>query len=200
MNLRLDPSSRRCAALFVLTLGLHAEAAAAATAAEESMPPRKVALTTSLVTPFFGAYLLEGTARVSDTFGLLANASYLSIENPKDDAWVAHSGTLGAGLDYYLLPKAVPRLYLEAIGELVLASWHHEPSDQVAPITLGYTALALVGYRYIWRSGPVLDVGAGVVTIHFPSARIELDDGGSASSGAFTNVYPALKLNVGWAF
>ena len=61
-------------------------------------------------------------------------------------------------------------------------------------------AIGIAGYRYIWRSGPVLDVGAGAVAIHFPRARVELADGSSPVSSAFTNVYPALKVHVGWAF
>jgi hypothetical protein len=170
------------------------------TAAAESSSPRKVAVTTSLVTPFFGAYLLEGTLRASSSLGLLANCSYLSIDNPKDDAWHAYAGTVGAGVDYYL-PLGIPRrVYLEAVGEAVFASWHHQPSGRVAPVVTGYTAIGIVGYRYIWRSGPVLDLGAGAVLIHFPRARVELADGASAASVAFTNVYPALKVHVGWAF
>ncbi|MEP7053488.1 MAG: hypothetical protein ABJB12_24200 [Pseudomonadota bacterium] len=74
------------------------------------------------------------------------------------------------------------------------------PSRQVAPLAIGYTAMGVVGYRYIFCSGLVLDGGAGVVAIHFPRARVELAGGASASSQAFTNLYPAVKVNVGWAF
>jgi hypothetical protein len=61
-------------------------------------------------------------------------------------------------------------------------------------------AIALIGYRYVFPFGLLLDAGAGGVAIHFPSARVALADGGFAASQAFTNVYPAVKLNVGWAF
>jgi hypothetical protein len=184
----------KCAAL-VVALTLQAR-----TAAAQATSPRKVALTTSLVTPFFGAYLLEGTVRTSTSLGLLANCSYLSIENPKDEAWHAHAGTVGAGVDYYLPLGLTRRVYVEAVGEAVFASWQHQPSGRVAPLGVGYTAIAMAGYRYVSRSGPVLDVGAGAVAIHFARARVELPDGSSAVSGAFTNVYPALKVHVGWAF
>ena len=124
------------------------------TAAAESTSGRKAALTTSLVTPFFGAYLLEGTLRVSTPLGLLANCSYLSIDNPNDDAWHAYAGTVGAGLDYYV-PLGLPRhVYLEAVGEAVFASWHHQPSGRVAPIVVGYTAIGIAGYRYIGEADP----------------------------------------------
>ena len=166
MSCCLAQISRKCITGVILALGPHTGIASAATAsattasatsaAAEAPPEHRVALTTNLVTPFFGAYLLEGTARLSGSWGLLASASYLSLEN--------------------------------------------QPSGQVAPLVIGSTAIALVGYRYIWPRGPVLDVGVGVVAIHFPGARVELANGGSASSAAFTNVYPALKLNLGWAF
>lgn len=199
--LRLDHhhrASMKCAAALLVALSLRAEAASAAT--EPAAPERPLALTTSLLTPFFGAYLLEGTARLSDSFGLLANTSYLTLEHPRDDAWKTHAGTVGAGLDWYLPASVLRRAYLEAIGELVFSSGHYRPAQQVAPLALGYTALFVVGYRSILAGGLVLDGGAGVVAIHFPSARVELASGGAASAKAFTNVYPAVKLNVGWAF
>jgi hypothetical protein len=193
-------AATKCAAALLVALSLRTEAATAATGSEPVAPERRLALTTSLLTPFFGAYLLEGTARSSDSFGLLANTSYLTLENPKDDAWKTHAGTVGAGLDWYLPPAVLRRVYLEAIGELVFSSWHYRPTQQVAPLALGYTALAVLGYRYIFAGGLVLDGGAGAVAIHFPSARVALESGGSASSKAFTNFYPAVKLNIGWAF
>jgi len=186
--------------MFALALVLPTCAAVASPAGAGSPAQHRVALTTSLVTPFFRAYVLEATLRVSSAFGLLASGSYLSLQNPKQHAWETHAATVAAGLDYYLPLGAPRRVYLEAVEELVFASWHHRPSGQVAPLGIGNTLIALVGYRYIWPSGPVLDVGAGAVAIHFPRARVELADGGSASSVAFTNVYPAIKLNVGWAF
>jgi len=47
--------------------------------------------------------------------------------------------------------------------------------------------------------GPVLDLGAGVVAIHLPSASVATG-AGDISSDPFTRVYPAAKVNVGWAF
>src|SRR6188768_1608511 len=207
MSCCLAQISRKCITGVILALGPHTGIASAATAsattasattasattasatsaAAEAPPEHRVALTTNLVTPFFGAYLLEGTARLSGSWGLLASASYLSLENPKDQAWRTYAGTIAAGLDYYLPLGAPRRAYLEAVGEMVFSSWHHQPSGQVAPLVIGSTAIALVGYRYIWPRGPVLDVGVGVVAIHFPGARVELANGASTSSAAFTN-------------
>jgi len=96
---------------------------------------RKAAmLTASLVTPFFDAYEAEAAVRVSNAFGVVFNTSYLSLAN---DGWKTKTGTVGAGVNYYLLGSALRRWYLEAIGELVFSSWRHEPSGKVAPIVLG---------------------------------------------------------------
>jgi hypothetical protein len=81
----------------------------------------------------------------------------------------------------------------------MFSSWRHGPSGEVAPIVLGYTGIATMGYELVCNRGPVLDLAAGVVALHFPSARVPLA-GGSLSSEAFTKVYPAVKVNVGWAF
>ena len=91
-------------------------------------------LTASLVTPFFDAYEAEAAVRVSNAFGVVFNTSYLSLAN---DGWKTKTGTVGAGVNYYLLGSALRRWYLEAIGELVFSSWRHEPSGKVAPIVLG---------------------------------------------------------------
>lgn len=149
----------------------------------------------SVITPFFGAYEVEATARASDALGLVVNASYLSLAN---DDWKTRTGTVGAGVNYYLRGSALRRWYVEVIGELMFSSWRHQPSGGVAPLVLGYSGIALVGYKFVWDRGPVLDVGAGIVALRFPSARLELA-GGGVSSGAFTRVYPAVKVNVGWA-
>ena len=69
----------------------------------------------------------------------------------------------------------------------------------MAPLVPGYTGLASVGYRFVCKRGPVIDVGAGIVVLHFPSAHVE-SERTSASSEAFTRLYPGAKLNVGWAF
>ena len=80
-----------------------------------------------------------------------------------------------------------------------LSSWRHEPSGEVAPLGLGYAGIALVGYQFVFDRGPVVDLGAGVVAFHLPSAHVDAG-GGSVSSEALTSVYPAAKVNVGWAF
>jgi hypothetical protein len=169
----------------------HAENSAESRAGRES-----VTLTTSLITPFFGAYEAEATVRASDAFGILFNTSYLSLSN---DDWKTKTGTVGAGVNYHFLGGALRAWYVEAVGELVFSSWRHEPSREVAPIVLGYSGIALVGYRFVCDRGLVLDAGAGVVVLRFPSARVVLGDG-ALSSEAFTRLYPAIKLNVGWAF
>lgn len=191
----------RCLFLFILSAILHAGIVSADAGAEETSSDRKdMALSTSLVTPFFGSYVLEGTVRVSESFGVLMNASYLSMENPEDGRWTTRTGTVGFGLDYYFPHEALRRVYLEAIGEVLFSSWRYRSSDDVAPIVRGYSGIALAGYRFICKRGAMLDLGAGVVALHFPSAQLQLDGGDSLSSAAFTNVYPAVKLHVGWAF
>lgn len=155
-----------------------------------------VTLTTSLVTPFFGAYCLEGKLRASSLFGVLLNASYLSLENGD---FRARSGTLGAGVDYFFQGDSLRGFYVEAVGELWLASWRHEPSGEVAPVVPGYAGIALLGYQFVFDAGPVLDLGAGAVAFHVASSHVEISSV-SASSGAITKLYPAAKLNVGWAF
>jgi hypothetical protein len=155
-----------------------------------------VTIQTDVITPFFGAYLLEANVRVSSHFSLLFNTSYLTLDN---EEWESESGTLGLGASYYFQGDALRRWYIEAVGEVLLSSWRHEPSNAVAPIVLGVTGVAIAGYRFICSAGPVLDLGAGAVVLHSPSARAEGADG-VVTSEAFTRFYPAAKLSVGWAF
>jgi hypothetical protein len=156
-----------------------------------------VTIATSLVTPFFGAYYLEGKVRTSSTIALVFNASYLVLDN--DDDWRTKSGTAGAGVEYFFQGDALRGFYLEAIAELWLSWQRHEPSGEVAPVELGYAGLAHAGYHFVWDAGPALDLGAGVVAFHLPSARVEVD-GAPVTSEALTKIYPAAKVNVGWAF
>jgi hypothetical protein len=170
-----------------------------AAAAEPTVPlepPKNVTIQTDLITPFFGAYLLEANVRVSSHFSVLINTSYLGL---KDHDWRARAGTLGAGLTYYFQGQAPRRWYVEAVGEVSLASFRYEPSGEVAPAVFGYNGVAVAGYRFIWDAGPVLDLAAGVVVLHFPSAHVSTPSGELASE-AITNVYPAAKASVGWAF
>jgi hypothetical protein len=170
-----------------------------AVAAEPEEPRRareKVTLTTSAVTPFFGAYLLESKLRMSNTIGMVLIGSYLVLEN---EDWNAKSGTVGAGVDYYFQGDALRRWYVEAVAELWFTSQRHEPSGEVAPLGLGYAALAVIGYQFVCDWGPVLDLGAGAVLFHLPSAKVEVE-GGSVASEAMTRVYPVAKVNLGWAF
>jgi hypothetical protein len=171
----------------------------AAPAAEFEDPRKereKVTFTTSAITPFFGAYLLESKVRMSNAIGLVLIGSYLVIEN---DDWKAKSGTLGVGIDYYFQGDALRRWYVEAVGELWLSSQRHEPSGEVAPMGLGYAAFALLGYQFVCELGPVLDLGAGAVLFHLPAAEVDVD-GSNVASDAMTRVYPAAKVNVGWGF
>jgi hypothetical protein len=179
----------------VLALG-HSSVALAVEPEGSRAGREALTLQTDLITPFFGTYYLEANARVSNHLGVLFNASNLSLENGD---WKTNTGTLGAGLSYYFQGEALRRWYVEAVGEANLSSWRHEPSGKVAPILVGYTGIAVAGYRFIWGCGLVLDLAAGVVVLHLPSARVATVDG-FVSSEALTRVYPAAKLNVGWAF
>lgn len=190
--------AKRCLTLVVLALLLFGSLPAlAADAGNEPPVPRRTAtLTTSLVTPFFDAYYLEGKVRAPKGFAVVVNASYLSIA--KAD-WTTRAGTIGAGADYFFQGDALRRWYVEAIGEVWFTSPRHDPSGTVAGFALGYAGFALVGYQFVFDFGAVLDLGVGVVAFHLPRATVETS-GGSASSPAATTVYPAGKLNVGWAF
>lgn len=187
----LDQKKRLTRLLAGLTVGAFLQMGAAAAAEVE-----RTSLATSVVTPFFGAYYLECKVRASDTVAVVLNTSYLSMS---DDDWKTRAGTIGAGVDYYFGRTALRGWYLEAIGEGWLTSRRHEPSATVAPLGVGYAGIALVGYQFIFRRGPIVDLGAGVVAFHLPNRRVELADG-PVSSGALTRVYPAAKINVGWAF
>ncbi|HEY0714993.1 MAG TPA: hypothetical protein VGF45_20095 [Polyangia bacterium] len=158
-----------------------------------------VTICTSLITPFFGAYYLEGKFRASDSFAAIVNTSFLTLEN---DDWKNRAGTVGAGLEYFFQGDAFRRWYVEAIGEVWLSSWRHEPSGEVAPVGLGYAGIALVGYQFVFKGGAVIDLGAGVVGFHLPSVSVDdrRDGLGMISSKALTKIYPAAKVNVGWAF
>lgn len=167
-------------------------------AAESNAPAvrKVVTVTTNLLSPFFGAYYLDATLRASSRLGVLMNASYFSIDNGD---WSTHSGTLGAGLSYYLQGDALRRWYLEANSEFMLSRWRHSPSGNSASLVPGFTVGSVIGYRFVWELGPVVDLAAGAVLMHFPSASVETESG-PASFAAFTRLYPAIKLNVGWAF
>lgn len=156
----------------------------------------RVSLTTSLITPIFGAYYLEANVRLADEWALLVNASSLVLDNAD---WTTTTGTVGAGVSYNWSGTALRGWYTVAVGEILFSSWEHEPSEQTASIVLGYSAIALMGYRFIWDAGPVVDVGAGFVGLHFPSAKVEVD-GETIRSRPMTKYYPAVKAAVGWAF
>lgn len=192
-------SSRRRAWLGpLLGLVVLAGAGAASAAGPEGTGAARPALSlaTSLITPFFGAYYLEGKLRASSSFAVVLNTSYLTLANGD---WKNRAGTLGAGAEYFFGGDALHGWYVEAIGELWLSSWRHEPSGQVAPVGLGSAGIALAGYQWTFDRGPVIDLGAGVVAFHLPGAHVASGDG-PASSEPLTRVYPAAKVNVGWAF
>lgn len=184
--------------LFALALLLFLDlpALAADPRDESSGRSKTVTVTTSLITPFFDAYYLEGKIRAPKNFAAVINASYLSIA--KGD-WTTRSGTVGAGVDYFFGGDTLRRWYVEAIGEVWFASPRHDPSGETAPLGIGYAALALVGYQFVFDVGLVVDLGVGGVAFHLPGASVQTA-AGSASSQSTTTVYPAGKLNVGWAF
>lgn len=196
MNPRAKHAPARAIAPVVLSLLLFSTAASAASPANSGGKPETVSISTSLVTPFFGAYYLEGKLRASGAFAALLNASYLGIE---DDDWKLSAGTVGAGLGYYFGADALRGWYVEGIGEIWFASWRHQPTERAAPITLGYAGVAIVGYQFVCVRGPVLDLGLGATAFHVPSKNLTAE-GTTASPEAMTRVYPAAKVNVGWAF
>jgi hypothetical protein len=163
---------------------------------EAPVRPRTATIATSLVTPFFDAYYLEGKIRAPGGFAAVVNTSYLSISRGD---WTTRAGTIGVGADYFFQGEALRRWYVEAIAELWLVSPRHAPSGAVAGFAPGYAGVALVGYQLVFDRGPMIDVGIGVVAFHLPGATVETASG-SVSSQATTTVYPAGKLNVGWAF
>ena len=192
-------------ALWLVTEPAAAEPAAAEPAATEpaATEPVKgpavrkvVAFSVNLLSPFFGAYYADASLRASNRLGVLLNTSYFSIDNGD---WRTHSGTLGAGLSYYFQGDALRAWYAEASSEFMLSRWRHFPSGNSAALVPGFTVGAVVGYRFVWQLGPVVDLAAGAVVMHFPSASVETESG-PASLAAFTRLYPAIKLNVGWAF
>jgi hypothetical protein len=196
MKHRFTRISTRCLVWFSRLVLLHAEGTNAAEPGGGRARREAVTVTTSLVTPFFNALYVEANVRASNKIGVLINASYLTLEN---NDWKTKTGTVGAGVTYHLQGDALRRWYVEADGELWFSSWRHEPSGEVSSVVLGLGAIAVVGYRVVWELGPVLDLGVGVVGVHLPSARVATS-AGPISSDAFTRVYPAVKVNVGWAF
>ena len=199
MKRRAKRLPARCLALLALLIVVDLvdpEAASASEPKQSGAARKTVTLATSLVTPFFSAYYLEGKVAASRSVAVVLNTSYLTLEN---DDWKDRAGTIGAGVDYFFQGDALRRWYVEAIGEVWFSSWRHEPSGGVAPLGLGYAGIALVGYQFVFDRGPVVDLGAGVVAFHLPSARVEVD-GDYFSSEALTKLYPAAKINVGWAF
>ena len=197
MNRRSTPWRTLCRVLLTAFSLLVCRTAGADGAETPRTGRETVTLATSLVTPFFGAYYLEANVRASNAFGLFYNASYVSLDG--EDDWHSKSGTLGSGISYSFGHEALRRWYVEAWGEVWLSSWRHGPSGEVAPLVAGYAAGSLAGYRFIWDAGPVLDLAAGVVGAYLPSAHVQTDDG-PVSSEAITMLYPAVKVNVGWAF
>jgi len=182
--------------LLVPALLLITQVTSGAELGSSEVRPKTVAITTSLVTPFFNAYYLEGKFRASNHFALVVNASYLRLDNQD---WKTKTGTVGAGVSYFFGGNALRRWYVEGIGEAWFSSWRYEPSGGLAPVKIGYAGLALAGYEFVFDAGPVLDLGAGLVVFHTPSAKVEFD-GGTVTSKALTRAYPAAKLDVGWAF
>ena len=165
-------------------------------AAAESGDEKRVAFTTNMLTPLFGAYYLDASLRLSSRFVLLFNTSYLTLSSGD---WKTKTGTVGGGVLYHWQGTAMRRWYLEASSELLLSSWRYEPSGDTASIQPGFSLASVIGYRFIWDIGFVLDLAAGVVVLHFPSVDIDAASG-PAASHALTRFFPAAKLNVGWAF
>jgi hypothetical protein len=173
-----------------------ARTASASEAGESRAARETMSISTSVVTPLFDAYYLETKVRASGSFAAIFNASYLTLENHD---WTDRAGTVGAGVDYFFQGDALHRWYVEGIGEIWFSSWRHGSSGEVAPVGLGYAGIALVGYQFVFHHGPVIDLGAGAVAFHLPSVHVE-NASGSVSSESLTKLYPAAKVDVGWAF
>jgi hypothetical protein len=158
---------------------------------------KALTITTNLIAPFFGVYPLEANVRVSPRLAVVVNGSHFSLQS---GAWQSSITAMGAGVSYHLEGTALRKWYIEAIAEALLASWHHDAnSDRTSPLAIGSSLSVLAGYRFVWKAGPVLDLGLGIARIHVPSGTAEVA-GESAASGDVTRFYPAPKLNVGWAF
>lgn len=188
--------SARCLILLGCFILACARTAAASEPSESPAAPETVSISTSVVTPIFDAYYLETKVRASGSFAAIFNASYLTLENHD---WTDRAGTVGAGVDYFFQGDALHRWYVEGIGEIWFSSWRHGSSGEVAPVGLGYAGIALVGYQLVLHHGPVVDLGAGAVAFHLPSVHVQ-SASGSVSSESLTKLYPAAKVDVGWAF
>ena len=188
-------TSLRCLT-WLAPLALHAAVAAGASAEDTRTGHETATVTTSLVTPFFGAYYLEANVRTGSAWGVMLNTSRFSLDN---GAFRTATNTVGAGLTYHWQGTALQRWYVEAYSEALFSRWRHEPSGETASIVLGVSGSALVGYRFLFDVGAVLDLGAGIVALYFPRAHVTTA-AGPVSSAAMTKYYPAIKLNVGWAF
>lgn len=175
-----------------------AEAAPAhAAPAREQSPRESVTITTNVIAPLFGVYYLEGNVRLSSRFGLVLNANHFPLDSGR---LRTRANALGAGLSYYFEGNALRGWYVEAIGEAVFATWRaRSDSSETSPVVVGSSFSAVGGYRFICDLGPVLDVGLGVARIHIPSAAVQVD-GQRAASGSVTRFYPAVTLDIGWAF
>jgi hypothetical protein len=174
-----------------------AQPAAVVERAKPSSQRETVIFTTNLLSPFFGAYTLDASVRASNHWAVFVNSSYFSLENGD---WKTHSGSIGAGVQYYFQGEAMRRWYAEGFTELLLSRWRHEPSGSTASsVVPGVSLGSVLGYRWLWEPGLVLDLAGGAVLMHFPSAHADTDAGAIASE-AFWRLYPAVKLNLGWAF
>ena len=171
-------------------------ASVASAADEPHRTSARVLMATSLVTPLFGAYYFEVNARLSGGVGGLVNVSRLSLENGD---WTSTGHTIGTGLGLYFNGDALRACYVEAVGEVLLNTWRHEPSGKTSSLGVGGTMYVMAGYRFIHDWGPVLDVGVGVVGLRAPGAHVETSVG-PVSLDAKTSIYPAVKANVGWSF
>jgi len=163
----------------------------------EQAPREVITVTTNVVAPFFDVFPIEANLRLTNHFVLVLNGSHFSLSTGD---WSSRINAAGLGVSYHFQASAPRRWYVEAIAELLLASWRNgeDPSDP-APLVMGSSLSALGGYRFIWETGPVLDLGLGIARVHVPSATAETESG-PASSGQVTRYYPAPKVNLGWAF
>lgn len=185
---------RRCVICFI-GLGWLTLSGPVGASPEQPRAKTNGVVTTSVITPLFGAYYLESHIRIANRLGLVLNTSRLILS---DDEWTTTANTAGAGLSYYFRDDAVRGWYVEAIGELWLNSREHDPSGRAARV-FGGGVLAEVGYRFVHALGPVLDLALGAVAVRVPGADVQTATG-AASTGAQTLVLPTVKVNVGWAF
>lgn len=159
-------------------------------------PNESLTLTANIIAPLFGVYYAEGNIRFSRRIGMVVNVNHFSLESAE---WTATATALGAGLSYYWQGEALRQWYIESVIEILLAEWRYDGSSNgTSSLLLGTSGSIIAGYRFICDFGLVVDLGVGLTVIHIPSSTAEAN-GERISPHPLTRLYPAAKVNAGWA-